>query len=143
MKTMVVFPSVFICAKQATRFCPLFMQHSWKWFIYYRCKNVNRPEVKSASDDGCPQKKRPKVIDRAVHFNPPENSEDSVSYGRHLEQLQAEQYKMKPRVEILKDLMKRTFPNRFSCLLQGDPTTASDYLKQFPLLKKAAYVCIN
>lgn len=31
----------------------IFMQHSWKWFIYYRCQNVNR----QSKQDGNPRKK--------------------------------------------------------------------------------------
>lgn len=40
------------------------MQHSWKWFLYYRTQNVNR----SAKTDDTPRRKRAKVDDRAVHL---------------------------------------------------------------------------
>ena len=116
------------------------LQHSWKWFIYYRCKNVNKVP-KGHSQEGCSPKKRPKIIDRAVHCNPPANADDEVSYERNLEQLKTEQLKTRARVDVLKDLMKRTFANRFGVLLEGGhPLTATDYLKEFPLLKKATYV---
>ena len=96
---------------------------------------------KRVSQDGYPPKKRPKMVDRAVHCNPPANADDEVSYERNLEQLKTEQLKTRARVDVLKDLMKRTFANRFRVLLQSDqPMSASDYLKDFPLLKNSSFV---
>lgn len=96
---------------------------------------------KRLSEDGYPPMKRPRIVDRAVHCNAPANADDEVSYKRNVEKLKAEQLKPKARVDVLKDLMKRTFANRFRVLLQGDhPVSASEYLNEFPLLKKATFV---
>lgn len=112
------------------------MQHSWKWFIYYRCQNVNR----QSKQDGNPQKKA-KLDSRAVHVCPPTLAEDEVSFGRNVEQLKAEMAKSKPRSDVLKDLMRRTFPNRWdSYVNRNEPPTLLEYLSQYPLLKKASYV---
>ena len=57
----------------------IFMQHSWKWFIYYRCQNVNR---QSKQDGGNPQK-RAKLDSRAVHVCPLTLAEDEVSFVQY------------------------------------------------------------
>lgn len=81
-------------------------QHSWKWFIYYRRQIVNRHTPVG------PSRKRFKLGDRAhAHFYPPTKSEDDVSYEHNLELLKTEMAKGKPRVDVLRDLMRRTFPN--------------------------------
>lgn len=85
------------------------IQHSWQYFIYYRCQNVNR---KSRNDEIQPRKK-PKFDDKLpAHVCPPIHAEDEVSFGRHLEVLNTERQKPKPRLEVLKDMMRRTFPNQ-------------------------------
>ena len=88
-----------------------FMQHSWKWFVYYRCKNVNKVP-KHLCEDGNPPMKRLRIVDRALHCNAPANADDEVSYKRNVEKVKAEQLKTKARVDVLKDLMKRTFAYR-------------------------------
>ena len=115
------------------------LQHSWKWFIYYRCQNVNR---NSKQDSG--HRKRVKVDEHShAHVFPPAHAEDEVSYGRNLELLQSELGKSKPRVEALKDLMKRTFPNRWKAYTcDNEPPSLLEYLSKFPLLKKASYVSL-
>ena len=113
-----------------------FMQHSWKWFIYYRCQNVNRQSKQEGSS-----RKRLKVDDRAIHLCPPTLAEDDVSFGRNIEQLTAELAKPKPRSDVTKDLMRRTFPNRWDMYVnQNEPPTLLEYLAKYPLLKKASYV---
>ena len=113
------------------------MQHSWKWFIYYRCQNVNR----ESKDEGG-SRKRAKLDERShAHFYPPVNAEDDISFGRNLELLRAELEKPKPQPDVLKELMRRTFPNRwdgYTC--KNDPATLLEYLQHYPLLKKASYV---
>ena len=118
------------------------LQNSWKWFIYYRCQNVNKPEASGKRSDEGPPKKRLKLAsDRAHHFYAPMHAEDSVSYERNLNLLKQEQSKPRPRVEVLKDLMGQTFTNRFDALIKSsDPITASDHVTEFPLLKKPIYV---
>ena len=61
----------------------LIMQHSWKWFLYYRCQNVLRKSDKS----GAPTPKRSKHDNRAVHLYPPINGEDEITFKRNVELL--------------------------------------------------------
>lgn len=75
-----------------------------------------------------------------MHLYPPTHAEDEVSYRRNMGLLKDEQLKAKPRVQVMKDLMKRTFSNRWSSFLDESPTL-SDYLIDFPLLMKPVYVC--
>lgn len=113
------------------------MQHSWKWFIYHRCQNVNR----QSKNEGGP-KKRAKLEEQFhAHFYPPVNADDDVSFGRNMELLTAELEKTKPQSEVLKELMCRTFPNRWDAYTcRNDPATLLEFLTQYPLLKKASYV---
>ena len=72
------------------------------------------------------------------------HGEDDVSYGRNLDLLKAEIVKSKPRGDVLKDLMTRTFPNRWDAFVnKNQPTTLLEYLSLFPLLKKTTYVSPN
>ena len=61
-----------------------------------------------------------------------------------MELLKVEMEKPKPRTDVLKDLMRRTFPNRWDAYVtRNEPATLLEYLAEFPLLKKASYVsCI-
>lgn len=113
------------------------VQHSWKWFIYYRCQNVNRTSHQEGGS-----RERVKLNEHThAHLCPPANAEDEVSYGRNLELLKSEMDKAKPRVDVLKDLMKRTFPNRWEAYVsQNEPPSLLEYLSLYPLLKKASYV---
>ena len=87
-------------------------------------------------------RKRPKLADRSVNLYLPMHGEDGVSYGRNLELLKTEQGKAKPCSDVMKDLMCRTFPNRWDDFVNhAEHGTLLEYLSQFPLLKKAAYVC--
>ena len=55
--------------------------------------------------------------------------------------LKAEHLKSKPRPDVLKDLMTRTFANRWTAFVdRNEPPTWLEYLSLFPLLKKATYV---
>ena len=113
------------------------LQHSWKWFIYYRCQNVNR----QGKDEGGPRKWA-KVSDPVhAHFYPPINANDDISFECNLRLLKQESEKAKPQLDVLKELMRRTFPNRWDAYTsRNDPSTLLDYLKQYPLLRKASYV---
>lgn len=68
-----------------------------------------------------------------------------MSYGRNLTLLQAEISKQKPRPDILKTLMRRTFPNRFDSFVNGgdQQVTLLEYLGDYPILKKCVYVSSN
>ncbi len=94
---------------------------------------------KSTHDGNTP--KRRKVDCRAAHFCPPTHAEDEVSYARNEELLRVEMAKSKPRSDVLKELMRRTFPNRWDAYVNdNDPPTLLEYLAKFPLLKKPTYV---
>lgn len=116
-----------------------FLQHSWKWFLYYRCQNVNRQ-----SKDEAGPRKRAKLEDRShVHFCPPVDADDEVSFARNVDLLKEEMAKPKPQADILKELMRRTFPNRWDAYVsKNEPSTLLEYLQEYPLLKKATYVRI-
>ena len=109
------------------------MQHSWKWFIYYRCQNVNRNAV------NVPKKVKNVKGGTAAHFCPPANADDDVSSKRNMELLNTEMLKTKPRSDVLKELMRRTFANRWESYV-NNTSTLSEHLSQYPLLKKAPYV---
>ena len=54
--------------------------------------------------------------------------------------MKAETAKPKPRIEVLKDLMSQTFPNRWDAYVNhNQPATL---LSLFPLLRKTTYVSI-
>ena len=113
------------------------LQHSWKWFIYYRCQNVNRSSTKESSA------KRPRLSseDQTVHLYPPTEGEDEVSHSRNIELLRAEWGKQKPRAEVVKELLTHTFSNRFDAYVnKNEPPSLLEYLAEFPMLKKANYV---
>lgn len=75
---------------------------------------------------------------REVRFYPPVHADDDVAYGRNLELLKAEMGKAKPRSEVMKDLMRCTFPNRWNnYVVNNEP---SKYLSDCHLLKKATFV---
>ena len=53
-------------------------------------------------------------------------------FGRNMELLNAELRKSKPRVEVMKDLMHRTFPSRWSLYVNNNEhSTLRDYLAVF------------
>ena len=113
-----------------------YVQHSWKWFIYYRCQNINRNSGKST-----PGARKKLKLDKTNHFYPPVNSEDEVSYKRNLELLQAEIEKAKPRSETVKMLLRQTFPNRWQELVAGERwSSVTEYLVGFSILRKMTYV---
>ena len=95
---------------------------------------------KTQKTDG-PPRKRQKLGGRGAHFYPPVHADDDVSYQRNLDLLKAETEKAKPSSDVLKELMHRTFPNRWDgYVTKSEPSTLSEYIVDFPLLKKATYV---
>ena len=80
--------------------------------------------------------------DQTVHLYPPTEGEDEVSHGRNIELLRAEWGKQKPRAEVVKELLTHTFSNRFDAYVnKHEPLSLLEYLAEFPMLKKANYVC--
>ena len=96
---------------------------------------------RSSANESSPKRPRLSNEDRTVHLYPPTEGEDEVSYGRNVELLKTEWAKQKPRVEVVKDLLMRTFSNRFDGFVnKHDPPSLLEYLAEFPMLKKGNYV---
>lgn len=120
------------------------LQHSWKYYIYYRCSNVNRTakSVIDSTSASSPKPKRKKTIDHSAHlYLPLDELDDEVAYGRNLDLLKSELSKPKPKTDSLKDLMKCTFPNCWDAIVNAfEPIWVQDHVADFPLLKKAMHV---
>ena len=102
---------------------------------------MNRPG-KSANES--PAKKKRRIEDAAAHLypGPPLNAEDDVSQQKSLKLLKEEMEKSKPRSEALKELMMRTYGGRWDSFVnRQEPSTLSEYIKMYPLLKRSTYVC--
>ena len=117
------------------------LQHSWKYFIYTRCQNVNR----KGPAPGVPRLKREKNFRGLTSFHTcmPPNADDDVSSQRNLELLDDELRKSKPRPEVVKQLLKRTFAIRWEKFIDDENATLSDYLEKYSVLTKASYVSYN
>ena len=68
--------------------------------------------------------------------------EDAASQQRHLKVLQSELKKVNPNRQVVKELMKRTFPTRRKFILDGNGLTVQEILLTYPALKDPAEVCI-
>ena len=117
-----------------------FPQNSWKWFLYTRDNNVNRPISES---DGEQPKKKAKKESKSKHCYPivPDNAEDETSNSRNLVLMKEELAKPDPSNESLKLLMSRTFPVRRPFILESD--SVQNILEEYPLLKRSAYVGVH
>ena len=52
--------------------------------------------------------------------------------------------KTKPRTEVLKELMARTYPNRREWILDASAErTVQEIVSEYPLLNKGIYVSVN
>ena len=109
--------------------------------MYTRAQNVNRPTNEGSST--APPKKKTKIDDPAKHTYPaiPDGADDEESTRRNLELLKGESLKPKPRSDVMKDLLTRTFPTRRVSILNSDSSVA-DILKENPYLKKCAYISL-
>ena len=88
------------------------------------------------------QKKQLKLHDWATHLYPPCDADDDDSFKKNKDLLVAELSKSKPRIDVLKMLMVRTFANRFQELVNGSiRITARDHVAKYSLLTKPLYVC--
>ena len=101
---------------------------------------MNRP-TETTSESAAPPKKRAKIDDPAKHTYPaiPEGADDEESTKRNLELLKGESLKPKPRSDVMKDLLTRTFPVRRVTILNSNSTIV-DVVKENSYLKKCAYV---
>jgi hypothetical protein len=70
---------------------------------------VNRPTEGASTT--APPRKRAKIDDPAKHTYPaiPEGADDEESTKRNLEVLKGESQKPKPRSDVMKDMLTRTF----------------------------------
>lgn len=109
--------------------------------MYYRCQNVNRTYKKA---EGSPRKHLKSKPDHLVHcVPPPAHADDDVSNRRNLSLLKEELEKRSPSPELLKDLLRRTFAYRWDSFVNCQtPPSLQEYLAQYPVLKKAAYVSV-
>lgn len=100
---------------------------------------MNRPQ--SRNESSLPQKKRAKVDDHAKHTYPaiPACADDEESTRRNLELFKQECLKPKPRSDVMKELLTRTFPTRRDTILNST-SSVMDTIKENPHLKKSTYV---
>ena len=80
----------------------ILLQHSWKWYIYYRCQNVNRERSGSVAG---PSPKKLKVKNASHYYTPPTNGGDDVSYQQNIELFKIETAKARPRIDVIKSLL--------------------------------------
>ena len=124
------------------------MQNSWKYFIYNRTQNLNRPGSSSMNEDQPSPSKRRKFTNQEKHAYPPlpPLSEDQESFARNQKLLMNEIGKPKANVQILKNLMFRTYERRTEWIRSECPTLTT-ILEEYPLLKKSSFVssfvCVN
>ena len=102
---------------------------------------MNRPDPEGPST--APPKKKTKIDDPAKHTYPaiPDGADDEESTKRNLELLKGESLKPKPRSDVMKDLLTRTFPIQRVTILNSNSSVA-DMVKENPYLKKCAYVSL-
>ena len=89
----------------------LYLQQSWKIFIYTKAQNINRTTSKSKDKKST---KRVKYCDNTRHPYPSLSiaCDDDVSHERHMKLLKQESEKSKPNMEVARELMQRTFLRR-------------------------------
>ena len=106
-----------------------------------RCQNTNR---KSSSNDGASPPKRPKLRSTEQHNYASLSipvEDDQEANKRNVSKLKQEVLKPKSQTEIIKVLIRRTFPIRRREILEDQPKV--DILTEdFPHLKKTNLVCI-
>ena len=86
-----------------------------------------------------------KLASNTQHYHPipiPGTAKDEESRSRN-SQLKEELAKGKPSVEVLKELMMRTYPQRRKWILQDSPCpSVTEILSDYPLLKRSTYVSL-
>ena len=68
--------------------------------------------------------------------------EDSVSYERHIKQLQAESSKMKSNPPVVSELMRKTFPQRTAEIME-QPSDLIKMFERFPFLQEIDQVSLT
>ena len=116
------------------------LQNSWKWFIYSRTQNVNRP----TPDDSNPPKKRHKLNSMQKHQYPviPPSADDELSNETNLRLLKEEWDRQKDPSKV-KTLFIRTHAIRRAEIVNEESNaTVNSILQEFKMLKKSSYVSI-
>ena len=117
------------------------MQESWKRYLITKCQNLNRCEKKSDTDDSpAPSAKRLKMSPLKHPYSSfSTEMEDDTSHERNLTLLKKEAAQVKPRADVLKDLMKRTYGRRRKLILDGYDSV-QHLCSEYSSLKKAFIV---
>ena len=100
-----------------------------------RCQNVNRKQ----NDNDGPVNKKIKCIKQKHVYTNFEEEDDDIASARNDELSRKELSKPKPKVDIIKNLIKRTLSSRRKILCNG--ATPEDLQIKYPHLKKFNYVC--
>ena len=109
----------------------------------YTCQNQNRGVGTSTDSDSEPRKKSKEATKRHLYPIIPVNSDDQESTQRHLKKLKLEMEKVKPSMEIVKELMARTFAVRREWLLQTDTLSVAQIIDEYPAIKKTVIVSFS
>ena len=117
------------------------IQESWKQFLVTKCQNLNRPENKRSDEDvPAPSAKRPKMSPLKHPYSSFSiEIEDDTSHERNLTLLKKEAAQVKARLDVLKDLMKRTYGKRRKWILDGYDSVRH-VCSEYSPLKKAPIV---
>lgn len=104
-----------------------------------KCQNINRGPPKSE-----PSAKHPQITKNATtysHAYPTLSAaiDDDVSHERHVTKLKQEVLKVKGNIEVMKDLMERTYGMRHKWIL-SDVKPVTEICDEYPLLQKANFV---
>lgn len=112
---------------------------SWKWFIYNRTQNVNRPTCNN--EEAQPRKKR-KVDSALKHNYPaiPESADDEISNATNKRLLEEEWAKSRGQdSQKLKTLWMRTHKMRRAEILSSEDSSAFSIFQKCPMLKRCSY----
>ena len=109
--------------------------------MYTRAQNVNRPDHGGESSSSGPPQKRAKADNHAKHTYPviPSCADDDEANKRNLQLLKEESLKTKPRSEVIKELLTRTYPARRGEIVNSSKSVA-DITNDITVLKKCTYV---
>ena len=86
-------------------FLNLPLRNSWKWFIYNRAQNVNRDNSEAE-----PVKKKLRT-EESTHPIVAVSANNEESNKRNTDLLRNESSKTKPRYDVMKELIVRTYPS--------------------------------
>ena len=96
-----------------------------------RVYNVQKGCRRREDDSSQPTKKKRKGLDR---YPPVANPSDEATYNRHASAMEKELEKVKPRKEVLLELMKATFPQRRRQILSDEYCSVKEVMETYPAL---------